>query len=201
MEGLFGEIKARVGIAELVRFYGIRIDRNKAACPFHNEKTPSMMIYPDKNSFYCFGCGVGGSVIDFIARMFGVTPLEAAKKIDDDFRLGLADGSLAEAKRREYVVKRAERERDKRIYDDYESWESAYFNYLCEQLHLMEQLLEASRPMLESDMDAPCMDDYTLALNSIPVIEYQLGILTDGVLADKISLYKDKGGWRSFEQG
>ena len=41
----------------------------KGLCPFHNEKTPSFTVYPADNSFYCFGCGVGGNVITFIRQM------------------------------------------------------------------------------------------------------------------------------------
>lgn len=41
----------------------------KGLCPFHNEKTPSFTVYPAENSFYCFGCGVGGNVITFIRQM------------------------------------------------------------------------------------------------------------------------------------
>ena len=38
----------------------------KGLCPFHNEKTPSFQVNPDKGFFYCFGCGVGGDVFKFI---------------------------------------------------------------------------------------------------------------------------------------
>ena len=50
---------------EVVRRYGIEINRaGFCRCPFHNEKTASMKIYP--TSFFCYGCGVGGDVIDFV---------------------------------------------------------------------------------------------------------------------------------------
>ena len=39
---------------------------HKACCPFHDEKTPSFSVAPAKEIFHCFGCGVGGSSIDFI---------------------------------------------------------------------------------------------------------------------------------------
>ncbi len=41
----------------------------KGLCPFHNEKTPSFTVYPSDNSFYCFGCGVGGNAITFIRQI------------------------------------------------------------------------------------------------------------------------------------
>ena len=40
----------------------------KGLCPFHSEKSPSFTVYPQDNSFYCFGCGVGGDVITFIKK-------------------------------------------------------------------------------------------------------------------------------------
>lgn len=47
-----------------------RAGRNvKGLCPFHSEKTPSFVVYPDTQSFYCFGCGAGGDVINFVMRV------------------------------------------------------------------------------------------------------------------------------------
>lgn len=43
--------------------------RYMGLCPFHNEKTPSFVVYPNTKSFYCFGCGAGGSAITFVSRM------------------------------------------------------------------------------------------------------------------------------------
>lgn len=48
-------------------------------CPFHNEKTPSFHIYPGNNSYYCFGCGKGGGVINFIMDIERLDFLEAVK--------------------------------------------------------------------------------------------------------------------------
>ena len=41
----------------------------KVLCPFHSEKTPSFTVYPSENSFYCFGCGVGGNAVTFIRQI------------------------------------------------------------------------------------------------------------------------------------
>lgn len=48
-------------------------------CPFHGEKTPSFTLYPENNSFYCFGCGVGGSVITFIQKIENLDYIDAVK--------------------------------------------------------------------------------------------------------------------------
>ena len=59
------EVKLNNPMPEVVRRYGIEINRaGFCRCPFHNEKTASMKIYP--TSFFCYGCGVGGDVIDFV---------------------------------------------------------------------------------------------------------------------------------------
>lgn len=48
-------------------------------CPFHSEKTPSCTIYPDNQSFYCFGCGAGGSVFTFIQKTENVGFMDAVR--------------------------------------------------------------------------------------------------------------------------
>lgn len=48
-------------------------------CPFHSEKTPSCTIFPDTQSFYCFGCGAGGDVISLVMRMENLPYIEAVR--------------------------------------------------------------------------------------------------------------------------
>ena len=48
-------------------------------CPFHSEKTPSFTVYPDSQSFYCFGCGAGGDVITFIRNIENLEYIEAVR--------------------------------------------------------------------------------------------------------------------------
>ena len=50
-------------------------------CPFHSEKTPSFVVYPETQSFYCFGCGAGGDVITFIKKINNVDYVEAVKTL------------------------------------------------------------------------------------------------------------------------
>ena len=57
-------------------------------CPFHSEKTPSFVVYPETQSFYCFGCGAGGDVITFIKKINNVDYVEAVKTLAS--RAGMA---------------------------------------------------------------------------------------------------------------
>ncbi|MCR4614742.1 MAG: DNA primase [Clostridiales bacterium] len=50
-------------------------------CPFHNEKTPSFTVYPETNSFYCFGCGAAGSTINFVQKIENLDYVEAIKSL------------------------------------------------------------------------------------------------------------------------
>lgn len=63
------EVKSRLNIIDVIGKHVVlkKAGRNfKGLCPFHNEKTPSFMVSPDRQVFHCFGCGKGGSVIDFV---------------------------------------------------------------------------------------------------------------------------------------
>lgn len=71
-------------------------------CPFHNEKTPSCYIHPDKEYFHCFGCGAGGDVITFTMKYNNLDYLEAVKLLADKAGLEVPDtrGSFQNADRR-----------------------------------------------------------------------------------------------------
>ena len=91
---IFQDIKDRVDLKDLVRFYGLDVDRGGfACCPFHNEKHPSFKVYEDH--YHCFGCGEHGDHIDFVQKLYGLSNIEAAKKISHDLGLGLDNGELA----------------------------------------------------------------------------------------------------------
>ena len=56
-----------------------------ACCLFHAERTPSMCLYPGDGGFYCFGCHEHGDTIKLYAQALNCTPLEAARRICEDF--------------------------------------------------------------------------------------------------------------------
>ena len=95
---VFAEIVRRVPAVEAAWLYGVAVDRRGLAlCPFHSEATPSCQFYPGNRGFYCFGCGAGGDVLTFVEKLLGLSPIEAARRLDADFHLGLFDGPAANA--------------------------------------------------------------------------------------------------------
>ena len=63
----------------------------KACCPFHNEKTPSFTVYRDTKSFYCFGCGTGGNVIDFVKLIENIDFSSAVAKLAEWARIPIPE--------------------------------------------------------------------------------------------------------------
>lgn len=80
----------------------------KCACPFHSEKTPSCFVYPDTNSFYCFGCGAGGDVITFVMKIENLDYFEAVKLLAQRSGMSLPednfDDTVAKQKARIYEI-------------------------------------------------------------------------------------------------
>ena len=91
----FRAIKEAIPMREAVVQYGFEPDRvGRICCPFHDDQNPSLRLYEGSGGWWCFVCNEGGSVIDFTAKLFGLSFLQAAKKLDHDFSLGLMDGSV-----------------------------------------------------------------------------------------------------------
>ena len=130
---VFETVKQSVTIREAAERYGIEVKRGgMACCPFHDDKNPSMKL--NEEYFYCFGCGATGDVIDLTARLYNLSPKEAAEKLAQDF--GLIYDSQAPP-RRNYVRQKTEaqkfqenRDHAFRVLADYfhllRKWEAGY---------------------------------------------------------------------------
>lgn len=101
------ELKMKTDIEDVISTY-VTLKRRGATlvglCPFHNEKTPSFIVYPATQSFYCFGCGAGGDAITFLKKIENLDYLDAVKTLAQ--RAGLQmpqegfDDSLSKRRRR-----------------------------------------------------------------------------------------------------
>lgn len=86
------QITESVTMSDIIEHYGLSVNRNQnMMCPFHNEKTASLKIYPGNRGWYCFGCGTGGDVIKFVQKYFSLDFNEARNKINSDFGLCLLE--------------------------------------------------------------------------------------------------------------
>lgn len=123
----FEEVKRLVTVPEAAEFYGFHQNRSGfISCPFHSEKTPSLKLRPA--SWRCYGCGKSGTVIDFAGELFGLSPIEAVRRINDDFHLGLpldrpqSSAERAEANRRRHLND---------VYKTFQAWRERMLNNLC----------------------------------------------------------------------
>ncbi len=103
------EIKSRLSIVDIV---GKRVTLKKAGrnfkglCPFHNEKTPSFIVSPDRQTFHCFGCGKGGSIFDFVMLSDHIDFSEALETLAEQagVKLERRTGDTPEAKLKQKIL-------------------------------------------------------------------------------------------------
>ena len=81
------ELKARNPLGDTVEAAGVALSGKghvrQGLCPFHKEVEDSFTVYGDSQRFYCFGCGAGGDVLDFVQKTEGLTLPEAIRRLDD----------------------------------------------------------------------------------------------------------------------
>ena len=86
---VFEAVKQSVTTRQAAEHYGVRVGRTgMCACPFHDDKNPSMKV---DRRFHCFGCQADGDVIDFVSRLENVSPKEAALMLAQDFSIPYED--------------------------------------------------------------------------------------------------------------
>ena len=178
---IFETVKENVTARQVAEFYGAKVSRNgMCRCPFHNDKSPSMKV--DKR-FYCFGCGLQGDAIDYVAKMFGLGLKDAAVKICED--LGL-----------EYETKNScptrvrKREVEKSMEQIYKETEKRCYISLCDYLHQLKQWKQEYAPKDDDDMIHPY---YMEAIKETDRIEYLLDILNYGDISERAMIISDCG--------
>lgn len=174
---IFQDIKERVDLRDLIRFYGLDVNRGGfACCPFHNEQNPSFKVYEDH--YHCFGCGEHGDHVDFVQKIYGINNIEAAKKISHDFGLGLDNGGLAiTAKPRIIKPKKDEA---------FELWLKETTRVMIEYKKLLNYWMKVYYPRSPIDK----VDErYIESLHQRGYVEYYLDTLLFGSEKEKYSLY------------
>ncbi|MBQ5561309.1 MAG: hypothetical protein IIT46_16260 [Lachnospiraceae bacterium] len=142
---IFKEIKSKLDIIEVAEYYGLELDKHdKCNCPFHAEKTSSFSISRKKQMFHCFGCNVGGDVISLTAKLFDLSSIRAAERLNSDFHLGLnmKPHKSTATERQEQAV----RNQRKAISKIWETWKDSAIKNVIEYIKLLERWQKQYEP-------------------------------------------------------
>ena len=161
---IFDTLKARITVPQAAAHYGVRIGRNgMCCCPFHSGKTPSMKI--NETYYYCFGCHSTGDVIDFTARLFNLSPLDAARKLASDF--GIDPNTPASAAVAPPHIRQEESMRER---------EGRCASVLIEYERLLKKRQRRFAPVQPSD---EWVNRFVSASHALPQVSYLIDCLYD----------------------
>ena len=168
---LFETVKSAVTVKQAAEYYGYKVNRSDMiCCPFHDDRHPSMKL--NKDYFYCFGCGATGDVIDFVARLFGLSSYEAAKKLAYDFGINPDNPPVAMALKKPYPLARV-----------FRNDEMYCQRVLCDYLHLLERWkIEYAPQSPEDNLD----DRFVEAGQMLEYVEYLLDVLMFAELEQRV---------------
>ncbi len=165
---VFGTVKTSINTREAAARYGVEVNRHgKALCPFHNDRNPSLFV--DDDHYHCFACGEHGDVIDFTAKLYGLTLYDAAKKLAYDFGI-TQDKAMQEKLNRKSEAQRL-RENEKLC-----------FSTLMEYMKLLQTWMVVCAPRTpEDDVDSR----FTEACHWLSYVEYLVDTLIGGVFYER----------------
>ena len=185
MINIFDEVKAAVSIRDAAELYGYHPNRaGFICCPFHREKTPSMKLYPGEGGFHCFGCGAGGSVIDFTAQLFNLDPMGAVRRLNEDFHLALPLDRPPSREEREQAQHRREIMDTRKMFEDWRE-------------RMLLQLESAYREgflALKDKLPDAWTDAEVLAVKWMPAIETCADALDYGSMEAQMQVFRDRKG-------
>lgn len=154
---IYTQIKERITMTDITERYGFEVKRGVMLCPFHNDSNPSINVYPGSHGWYCWVCNEGGSVIDFVAKLFQINIRQAALRIDNDFRLGLSD---AKPDRRAVNAWMEKRRREQAALKAYR----AEYDAKCREAYQI-------RTMPKPPSDSPLMGEYAALLGRLDYLD------------------------------
>ena len=162
-------VKERLTTDQVVRHYGLHPDRSGfLQCPFHQgDRHGSLKIYPGAKGWHCFGCQRGGSVIDFVMELFGVSFRQAVVRLDADFGLGLTNERPSPSQRAEALRRRQEAERQAEL-------ERTEYFAAAEEHRYWHEVQKWFRPTQEQWEAGWIHPLYMEAIHRLPALEHYL---------------------------
>lgn len=179
---IFDSIRDSVTARDVAEFYGLKVNRyGKAACPFHNDRNPSMKV--DKR-FYCFGCGEKGDAVDLVSKLFGLTLKDAAMKIADDFGISYEKWKPPDpAGVRPVLIVRS-------IYERYRNVRNRFWRAITDYYHMLLEWKEIYAP---KDPEEEPDNRYVEAIQNITTLEYVMDSFLQGDLETQVGIINDFG--------
>lgn len=168
------QIRRQLTAAEAAALYGFTPDRNGfIKCPFHaGDDHGSLKLYPDDRGWHCFGCHAGGTVIDFVMKLFDLTFRQAVLRLDSDFGLHLTYGAPDRQKTSALLEKRrAEAEAKAR--------RTAEYRALAAEYRQCWDTVKYFPPVLREDGTIWVHPLYPDALKALPGLEARLDELLE----------------------
>lgn len=184
---IFCCVKQNVTARDAAERYGIKVSGNgMAQCPFHPDRTPSMKI---DARYHCFGCGADGDVINLVEQLFHVSPIDAARKLAEDFGIPVPDRhKLSVYQDREFRRKQAEGQKVREMEDRYHLMERQFFLILTDYFHRLRRWKENYFPKsLEEEPDRR----FTEALRNMAQTEYVLDYFISGGIPERVEIMND----------
>lgn len=173
---MLANLKKTINLASVVMDAGVELrssgSRKVGRCPFHEDRSPSFFVFPDK--FHCFGCGEHGDVVDFVQKMYGLTFKDALKY------LGIELGRIT-PKVREDIERRKRRAE---LVREFKDWLNRY------TAHIGSLIIE-TQELMRKGIQPEDLELYAPVLHRLPLWFYHLDILIRGSEEEQFLLYKE----------
>lgn len=173
---VFRDVRERVPAKEAFQLYGIAVNaRGLALCPFHADTRPSVSFKGER--FKCFACGESGDATDFVSKYFGISGVEAVRKIDADFSLGLCHSA------RDHKEVKAQQAQLATAHAAFEAWRDTMIrclNAVCYMAHAA--LLAGAEPSARQ----------SLAIRKKAEAEYYADTLEAGTPEEQAQIYRER---------
>ena len=164
---VFATVKTSINTREAVARYGVEVNRHgKALCPFHNDRNSSLFV--DDDHYHCFACGERGDVIDFTAKLHGLTVYDAAKKLAYDF--GITQDKPPDKAMQEKLNRKSEAQRLREN-------EKLCFSALLEYMKLLQEWKVLYAPRTPEDTQD---ERFVEACHNVDYVEYLVDLLIRG---------------------
>jgi hypothetical protein len=181
---VFAEIRERAPLGDVAERYGITPERGgMVRCPFHDDTHASAKLYPER--LPCFTCGKSWDAVALVGELFGLKPIDAARRLSDEFNLALfSDKPPSIEVLRQAQQAASKRAADKQLVGSFDEWlHDAWLTVLWYKWHLHD----------ERDLFYILGDEFTdtfaAVLRDLERVEYMLDCLMSTDIQTQIQFY------------